>query len=231
MLMKTNNGEIEKNLRSLLHESYNNGHFGTHQEMFDMIAHSLMHYHCILSGEHTYRITELEFYYHEKEGDHNDPYTHCDDEQLTTGKWYFNGMGVDITFGNKERKVYGGILIRGIKKQGHVPVYISGPSNVLKELFSSQGDAFSIENKFRICELKNASAEESFTELIATKRVGLTRKTDDSKNFIDCAYRYISDIKKEHKFKNKEAVIKQLISSGKLSSEDERQILGYNTKP
>lgn len=231
MHMKTNNGEIEKNLKSLLNENYNDGKFGTHQEMFTMIAQSLMHYHCILSGENVYRITELEFYYHEKEGNHNDPYTHCDDEQLTAGKWYFNGMGVDITFGNMERNVYGGILIRGIKKQGDVPVYISGPSNVLKELFSSQGDAFSIENKFRICELENAAAEESVSKLIAATRVGLTRKTNDSKNFFDCEYRYISDLKKEHKFKNKEAVIKQLILSGKLSREDEKRILGYNTKP
>jgi hypothetical protein len=95
----------------------------------------------------TYRIKELEVYYHDKTITR--PLRSLFIEQLFAGKWYFNGAGLDITFGDYEKKIYGGILIRGIMKFGENPRYISGPSNVLKEIFSNIGNI--VTGKGTIC--------------------------------------------------------------------------------
>jgi len=70
-----------------------------------------------------HRLVEVEFYFTCSK--HNDPFTHGDKVQFTTGNWYFHktGMnyrggtykGLDISIGNSSKE-YGGVLIRTIEQ-------------------------------------------------------------------------------------------------------------------
>jgi len=224
--MKDNYEIMASNLKEAL-EVFCKEKLGNQQNPFDTLAHLLMNFHGIKSGDSIYTITEIEFYFHAEE--HADPYTHCDDEQFTSCKWYFNGMGLDLTFGNKDKIIHGGILIRGIKKSGDKPVYINGPSNVLKELFSCFEDAFKARSGIYLIELPNENNVNE-SELYRAKRVGLTQKKEDSNNFRDRKYRYIADLNKEHKFKGKEEVIIDLIKAGDITKETGVAVLEYTPK-
>ena len=74
--------------------------FPTLEERFDSHVHTLTNYLCLVVGNHPYRIVECEIYYYDKDK-HPDPYVHKRKQQLTAGKWYFNDMGLDITFGRQ----------------------------------------------------------------------------------------------------------------------------------
>jgi hypothetical protein len=100
----------------------------------------------IVSKQTTYTICELEYYM--KSSAHNDPYVHCDKEQLNNETFYFhriknkgfkegNFKGVDITIGNVHNSEYGGMLIRSIMRDGTI---IEGPCLVVQELMRSHGD-------------------------------------------------------------------------------------------
>lgn len=102
---------------------------------FERIAQSLMNDHVLLVGEHSFRFTSLEFYYYHPE--HADIYSHQHDKQNTSKQWYFHGSGLDITFGSAG--VYGGILIRGLKRLGENTGYINGPLLCVQEIFSALG--------------------------------------------------------------------------------------------
>ena len=172
--------------------------FKTLEDKFDSLAYYLMNYLYLAVSDQLYRITELEIYYHDKEN-HPDPYVHCSEEQLSAGNWYFNGMGLDITFGNKEKEIYGGILIRGIMKFGEKPKYINGPSNVLKEIFSNIGNILSERSQIYIGEIEKEVAESIEMEPIKSVRIGLTKKNDDTENYAEKNYRYLVDINLQHK--------------------------------
>ena len=224
--MKENYGSMANKLKNAL-ENFSTAGFEDQQNPFDALAHLLMNNHGIMSGDYIYSITEIEFYFHSEE--HADPYTHCDDEQFTSCKWYFNGMGLDLTFGNKGKKIHGGILIRGIKKSGDKPLYINGPSNVLKELFSCYEDAFTAGSGIHLIELPNENIVDK-SELYRAKRVGLPHRKDDTNNFRDRKYRYIADLNKDHKFKGKEEVVINLIECGDITKETGIAILEYTPK-
>ena len=201
--------------------------FSTLEERFETLTHYLMNYLCVTVGGNRYRIIETEIYYNES-GDHNDPYVHKADEQLSSGKWYFNGFGLDITFGDKEKNIHGGILIRGIKKLGEKEKYISGPSNVLKELFSSFQSVISDNNGFTIKELPDEEiAKNEDKPPYKSTRIGLTKKDDE---YYEKEYRYLVDLSENHKFKDKEKVVRQLVSKDKIKKEEVETILGYNIK-
>ncbi|CAG8829109.1 35767_t:CDS:1, partial [Racocetra persica] len=79
-----------------------------------------------LPPKRTFTILEIEFYLRDEVNDHCDPFSHGHEHQLTCGEWYFHHVGrfgyrggsrkgIDITFGSKNRNIYGGILIRAIK--------------------------------------------------------------------------------------------------------------------
>ncbi len=83
------------------------------------------------------QICEIEFYF--SDAIHLDPFNHKDEHQLTNGYWYFhrknggkysggNYKGLDITFGDFEKKIYAGILIRSISVDGKV---IEGPCKIV----------------------------------------------------------------------------------------------------
>lgn len=194
------------------------------EDRFDAIADYLMNYLCFDVGRLAYRIIEVEIYYYNKVI-HPDPYVHCAKEQLSTGEWYFNGFGLDITFGDKNNDIYGGILIRGIKKLHKTEEYISGPSNVLKEIFSNLGGICGV--GLGLCLREFVSDEVVNMKPIKTSRIGLVKKMEDSDNYHKKQYRYLVEINLQHKFKEKEKVISELITDGKKSKEDARDILGY----
>jgi hypothetical protein len=218
----------KRNQLDIFGNDLTNGYpFNSLNEKFETLTYYLMNYLGIGVANRIYRITETEIYYYD-EKTHKDPYVHCDEEQLNAGKWYFNGFGLDITFGDSDKNIYGGILIRGIKKIGDEEKYISGPSNVLKELFSSIESIISENTNFRIVELHQYGIKETENIPIQTTRIVLTKKKDDKKDYFNAKYRYIVDLTKEHKFKGKEKVIRNLVSEGTIEKEEVENILGYN---
>lgn len=58
------------------------------QTMIENIAKSLFFRYVIVVGEKEYRLAEIEFYI--KSDNHNDQYTHGDQNQKQFGKWYFH---------------------------------------------------------------------------------------------------------------------------------------------
>ena len=196
-------------------------------ERFDRLAYILLNFLSIRVGNKQYGITECEVYYFDP-NTHPDCYSHQSKEQLFPGKWYFNGFGLDITFGNYENKIYAGILIRGVKTFDPNKPYISGPSNVLKEIFSNTGNILNAEGGIRLDELMPNLVEEQ--KPIQTTRIGLTKKIEDIENFFDKPYRYLTNIVLAHKFVNKEKTIKHLLIQNSITKEDAKNIMGYNVK-
>lgn len=215
-------------LSDFLHMVKGDTEFKTPDDRFTALTHYLMNYLCLVITDKPYRIIETEIYYFDKDN-HPDPYVHCAKEQQEAGNWYFNGAGLDITFG-KGDNIYGGILIRGIKKLGNVkePRYFSGPSNVLKEIFSNIGNIESSQTRICLQDLDQDNNKEEVTTPIQSVRIGLTKNETDTKNYAEKKYRYIVDLCLEHKFKDKEKVIRQLVTGGKLTKEPANTIMGYN---
>ncbi len=91
------------------------------QWLTDVLAPRLLHGCELKVAGQPHRLAEIEFYLHAP-GRHEDPFTHADPIQLTTGQWYlhrtgkgFRGgtyKGIDLTFGGD---VHGGILLRSLE--------------------------------------------------------------------------------------------------------------------
>ena len=96
------------------------------QKVFDEIAITLLRQTKIVTPENQYYFREIEIYFYDEEL-HQDTYAHKNKRQLKFGEWYFhrftdlepflksNRNGVDITFGNEQKGIYGGVLIRKIQ--------------------------------------------------------------------------------------------------------------------
>lgn len=198
---------------------------------FDVLMDFVMNRLCLVIGETRFRIIEAEVYYKSKE--HNDVYTHCDSEQLKQFSWYFNGMGLDITFGREgqipEENIYGGILIRGIKRLTGETEYISGVSNCLKALFAETQKIDHGKPCFYFIENQEYSVSENY-EPVKSSRIGLTKRADDKDDFLTRNYRYLSDLCPEHKFKAKEDVVRNLLVNKKIDNNKAASILGYQLK-
>ena len=220
----------QRQLAEFWHDLNDSFAFKTLDDKFSALTYYLMNYLCLVVADQPYRITELEVYYFDKDM-HPDPYVHCSSEQLFAGNWYFNGAGLDITFGDYEKKIYGGILIRGIMKFGENPRYISGPSNVLKEIFSNIGNILTGEGGICLRELNKEVIQTIETEPIQAVRIGLTKKKEDTENYAEKKYRYLVEINLQHKFKDKEKVVRQLFADNKISKEQAKEIMGYNINP
>lgn len=179
------------------------------EEHFSKIANILMNKLCIVGGRTKYRVTEIEFYYQDKNiRKFYDPYTHCYPEQLENGTWYFNLMGLDITFGNKSKNIFGGILIRNIRSINENPnYYVDGVSKSLRELF--RGIEIDSKHSIYIEEINN----NAFNDIpFAAKRIGLPRKDEnaDPLNFYEKPYRFIVEVNEpSHKFIGREEVRKK----------------------
>ena len=200
--------------------------FKTLDDRFGAHTHYMMNYLCLVVGEHPYRITECEVYYHDSEN-HPDPYVHKRNQQLFAGNWYFNDMGIDLTFGNYDKKIYASILIRGIRSL-QTNQYISGTSNVLREIFDKFGNIMGGDKGLCLREINSGVIKEE--EPTLSTRIGLTKKPEDTQDFIGKPYRYIVELNVAHKFKDKEKIVKQLLSENKISNEEAKNIMGYNVK-
>lgn len=170
---------------------------------FDQIADYLFHQTYIQVGTAQYQLTEIEFYYYDME-EHPDSYAHKNEVQLDLGNWYFHGSGLDITFGNKEKRIYGGILIRGIKNLD-TGIHTSGPINTVRELMQN----FKLVTEGQKMQLIEQDAKNN-TQIIKTARIGLNPDRDP--NYYNAPYRYLIDWEaniKGHRFKDKLKVRKQ----------------------
>ena len=163
-----------------------------------------------------YDILEIEFYLNNGR-DHQDPYAHSVQYpkrikpiQGVIGSWYFHRFagidtythtrrGLDLTVGDANEGIYGGILIRSIRNQDK-GIVISGPSRVVGELLMQSknpciielaakrvlaGSAFQAENKLFITE----RASELVEPVFKSARFGLGNKSPE---YRDRYYRFFT---------------------------------------
>jgi hypothetical protein len=110
------------------------------QHQFKRVSELLFSKNVLIVNDAVYRLVDIEYYAYS--GMFEDVYTHKNPQQLSNGKFYLHGSGMDITFGDGYN--YGGILIRGIvklKKQEHAAhympeKYIDGPWLSASEIIS-----------------------------------------------------------------------------------------------
>jgi len=126
------------------------------EKAFDEIAVCLLRQTKLVAGQSQYSIKEIEFYFSGEYYNHFDSYAHSNqyktvERQSEFGEWYFHRYksadayakqkfrGLDIAFGNKEFKNFGGILIRQIQ---HIETsqIIVGISNIVGEIIKNIGE-------------------------------------------------------------------------------------------
>ena len=182
------------------------------EDEFQRIANDLISNYSLRSVTHTYNFAEIEFYlYHT---DHPDKSAHCNDHQLEYGHWYFhrykNGnikvgtrKGLDITFGNKDRKCYAGILIRALQNSKDDRDYIYGPSKVVDRILEDCNCSYlnieksdALENE--ILRIKQGGTDR---KVFACPRHNLGKNTPEE--YLKKRYRFFSYANKVHYGKEK----------------------------
>jgi hypothetical protein len=150
---------------------------------FTEMAATLQHQLVVRTESKTFRITELEFYYHSR--NHPDPYVHKGAEQLKHLHWYFNqATSLDLTFGDRDTNSYGGILLRGLQLLSTDPAdevtpaypYLMGPQLLTRALVASWGSALHGATYLGLDE--NPAPTEIPASAWRTARVGLSSKRD-----------------------------------------------------
>ncbi len=179
-------------------------------KMFDELASTLLRQTVIVTPNNNFNLREIEIYLFDKDL-HPDTYAHKNKRQLEFGEWYFhrftdiepflksNRNGLDITFGNKEKGIYGGILIRKIENV-ETKDLIVGINKVARELFDNIGRE-NVKNialgtgqlafdKEQLLHLKVGNP--NFSKAIyKTQRYGLTFKNEEIANkYYKAAYCY-----------------------------------------
>jgi len=121
---------------------------------FDLIAIELLKNTTLVSGKNNYCIHEIEFYYSNPKIEHEDAYIHRNPRQALFAKWYFHRFktpkgyenqkrkGLDLTFGNAQNTIYGGILIRKIQNTTDDSPVISGIGLLTKAIMDDLGGDF-----------------------------------------------------------------------------------------
>ena len=200
--------ELQKNLSTLssgkvVHKDLENA--------FDEVAINLLRQTKIVAGNKEFYLREIEIYFYNKET-HPDPYAHKNKRQLEFGEWYFhrfsdiepflksNRNGLDITFGNKELGIYGGILIRKIQDTKTKNELIVGINKVARSIIDNAGTKNmneialgSGQKVFNNNEHLHLEEEENnyTTPIFKTQRNGLTFRDDDlSKTYYKIPYCY-----------------------------------------
>ena len=183
-----------------------NNHHQIFQSWFKEIALKLFREYELVVNNAVYGFSEIEFYYHSN--NHEDPYVHKDNMQLTNGQWYFHGSGIDITFGEKS-ETFGGILIRGIKRIKPSSQFYSGPLVVAKEIFQQLGDVEFGNHKIGL--RKKKESRDINNDFAQSTRINLPKNKEN--DFRNEFYRFITYIQSEHHFKEKTVVAKNLKSA------------------
>lgn len=119
----------------------------TVEASFDKMATELFNNFVLLVNDAVFRLIDFEFYYYSKQV-FEDIYAHQHEAQLSSGKWYFHGSGMDITIGNGQN--HGGILIRaiaeissnGVHSEHYITREIHGPLNVKTAISAKLHGAF-----------------------------------------------------------------------------------------
>jgi len=212
---------------------------------FDAIANKISKDIILKINNANYRIVDFEFYtFSEKK--FSDPHTYKHDLQLQNCKLYLHSSGIDITFGDGVN--YGGILLRSVIKlhdgstqeSGFMKEQFNGPQIVATELFSNFNALDGNEkNEISIIDIQGHHQDTQFypaIDLIKTKRVGLTPKSNDKDDFYKkLQLRYIAILPKFPVFKQNlkgiEGILGEKVIAGEITAskatEISIKILGY----
>lgn len=126
------------------------------EKVFDEISITILRQTKLVAGQSEYLIKEIEFYFSGEYYNHYDSYAHSNQyksvqRQGEFGEWYFHRYksadayakqkfrGLDLVFGNKEYRNFGGILIRQIQNLETSQI-IDGISNIVGELIKNVGE-------------------------------------------------------------------------------------------
>jgi hypothetical protein len=192
---------------------------------FRHLAEVLLNSYVLNTSKGHYRFTEIEFYTYNKDW-HPDCFTHKDKLQLQKGKWYFhknekgtlkNGKrkGLDITIGNPNECIYGGILLRAMvnmKDINDIKNYIYGPSKLVDKILcdsEKNGIRDIVDDTLDkgVCDNTNLFFPKQEVvnneEIYNCSRVGLKEDKGEKNVFIDKEYRYFIYPKKGHSEKEK----------------------------
>lgn len=180
-------------------------------ELFREYANKLLNNTVLNVKDNTYRICEIEMYYHDE--NHLDEYTHKDALQMEFNKFYLHRFKtgtyksgtykcMDIAYGDKDTKTYFGILIRSIKNMD-TNEFFTGPCISVNELLKQYeckefGEFTNQYDVNKVFTLEKQKLEPM--EIHIGPRVGLGDKHPDYK---ERKYRYathIKQIKKQKKF-------------------------------
>lgn len=185
---------------------------------FRAIAELLLGRATLYAAGRPHRFTELEMYW--SGFSHVDPFTHGDPLQQQRGAWYFHRSGqsyrggtykgLDVAFGCPG--AYGGVLVRGIERQGDPPRLLDGPCVVVDHLLevTASGSidelvrrgAVSIEEpdtgpdrRSPLHVVLDAEPERA-AAVYATPRIGLTLRKGDTaarRRYLARPYRFLSE--------------------------------------
>jgi hypothetical protein len=177
---------------------------------FDEIAICLLRQTKIVTPKDQFYLREIEIYFFDKKN-HSDPYTHKNKRQSEFGEWYFhrytdinsyiksNRNGVDITFGNKDAELFGGILIRKIQNIDSNELII-GINKVARCLIENVGENkmndIALGNGSKVFDIKQplhleVAGNNYSSPIYKTQRNGLTFKEDEmSKKYFKSPYCY-----------------------------------------
>jgi hypothetical protein len=188
-------------------------------DSFNRIATDLMNSYILSTGNKSYRICELEFYY--ESDSHKDPYIHGHALQLKFGKWYFHGSGLDLTFGSESN--HRSILIRAIYDLDNSK-YIYGPVNTVTELLGNLPSIYGGEFTLQLEPDNKGKIKNEDKQIFEAPRVGLNKEKDSSGDFFQKKYRFFVMPREEHKDKEK------IFRNSGLSDTEIKEILGYKMK-
>ena len=177
---------------------------------FDKIAKILLQNTKIVTPKSNFHLREIEVYFY-SESLHPDPYTHAVKRQLEFGEWYFHRLndvkpflrsrrnGLDITFGNKNKSIFGGILIRKIENIRTKEPTV-GINRVVRKLIENIGEENINEialgfgqQVFDNQQLLHIETDDnnSPSKIFKTQRYGLTDREDElSKLYFKIPYCY-----------------------------------------
>jgi hypothetical protein len=174
---------------------------------FKTLANTLLNQTILVANQKRYRLCEIEFYF--TNPTHNDPYTHCRDEQSKTGLFYFHRYqtgtyksgtykGVDLTLGHPG--TYFSVLIRSIMDLS-TTVLTEGPCrsvNLLLEQFGCHtvaefADGKHVPLSFYDQQYGLYIVHDSMLPaypLSSGARIGLSQRSDDITDYRTKSYRF-----------------------------------------
>jgi len=184
-----------------------------------------------------YKIVEFEFYIHSEKDIHQDKYTHQHPDQLTFGKLYFHGSGMDITIGDGIN--FGGILIRGVVRiDNNKPTKsVFGPLMVVNEILSNLHFLTNTEyNDLRLVNMVDnySQIKECFNGLVEFKmpRKNLGKNNNLNEDYYQFSYRIIHYYPFKDQLKIKIDGLTKLLADkirdNTMTKKEAIQILGYN---